>query len=202
MAVRHNSLASSVVSDFEQNLLPAAFSTSSGSDPSSSEQTASDQAKCLLDEANVNLGEALTSQELIMFVVLALDAISQAVNLHANLVDVAPEACAQIAQNSRAVAPRLSSAVAQALTENEVYCGLGAANGLVTMRDDVLRTDRALYVAVLSVDLRSFLYRSEIHRRGDPIMAAKRAEFADLARRAEAWAYSWPASGTPRSRQH
>jgi hypothetical protein len=161
-----------------------------------------EKAKSLIDEANANFKEALISVAPVYFVVLALDAISQAVNVHADLVGVAPEDCAQIAENSHAVAPRISAAVAQAIPENEVYVGLGAAKGLVTLRDDDLRTDRALYVAVLAVDLRSFLYRTEIHRRGDPIMEGKRAELADIARRAEVWAYSWPSLDTPRSRQH
>jgi hypothetical protein len=156
----------------------------------------------LIDEADASLKEAIASPAPVYFVVLALDAISHAVNLQPDLVDVAPEACARIAENSYAVAPRVSAAVAQAIPENEVNFGLGAAKGLVTLRDDELRIDRALYVAVLAVDLRSFLYRSEIHRRGDPIMQDKRAELADIARRAEPWAYSWPTIDTPRSRQH
>jgi hypothetical protein len=187
------SLPPSTVSDLEQIATPAAVDGSSA---------AADQAERLLKEANANLNEALTSTAPAYFAVLGLDAISQAAGLHANLIDAAPDASAQIAEISHAVAARVSAAVGDAIAENEIYFGMGAAKGLVTLRDDLLRADRALYVAVLSVDLRSFLYRSEIQRRGDPIMKGKRAEMADIARRAEAWAYSWPALDTPRSRQH
>lgn len=201
MAVRHRSHSPSAVSDIEQTVLPAAVDVSRGA-LGSLAQGVAEEAKRLLSEANANFSEALISPQPVYFAVLGLDAISQAVSAHANLIDAAPDAFAQITEIAHAVAARVSAAVGEALTENEIYSGMGAAKGLVTLRDDALRADRALYVAVLAVDLRSFLYRSEIQRRGDPIMQNRREEMADVARRAEAWAYSWPALDTPRSRQH
>ncbi len=201
MTKPQNSHSPSDVSDPEKIASPDAGGASCGSEPGPLAPISADQAKRLLEEANANFKEALTSIAPVYFAAEGLSALMQATSLQVNLVDLAPEACAQIAENSHAAAPRISAAVAQSIPENEVNLGLGAAMGLVTLRDDGLRTDRALYVAVLTVDLRGFLYRSEIQRRGDPIMKEKRDEFADIARRAEAWVHTWPAMDTPRS-QH
>lgn len=195
----HKSVSPSAISDIEKISPTAAVDGSRSGAPG---QVAQAEAKRLIDEANANFSEALTSSQPVYFAVLGLDAISQATGFHVNLIDAAPDVSAHLAEITHAVAARVSNAVGQALNENEIYSGMGAAKGLVTLRDDALRADRALYVAVLSADLRSFLYRSEIQRRGDPIMQGKRDEIADLARRAEAWVHTWPAFDTPRSRHN
>ncbi len=201
MTEPQNSHSPFVVSDPEQIATPDAVGASRGSKPGPLAPIPADQAKRLIEEASANFKKALTSTAPVYLVVLGLDAISLAVNHRANLIDIAPEACEQIAEITHTVAARVSAIVGQSIDENEIYSGLGAAKGLVTLRDDVLGTDRALYVAVLTVDLLSYLYRSTIQHRGDPIMKEKRAEMADIARRAEAWVHTWPAMDTPRS-QH
>ncbi|TCM54949.1 hypothetical protein C8J36_104141 [Rhizobium sp. PP-F2F-G48] len=152
-----------------------------------SEAARTQAAATLLVTAVENFDQALATTHPIYFAVLGLDAIAQAVAPCRDLVDVEPQAAARIAEQTHPVAARIAEAIATEVPADIVYAGFGAAKDLVTVRSDALRADRSLYVAMILGDLRSYLCRIEIRRRGDPLRHLAREQAAFEAFKAGIW---------------
>lgn len=76
------------------------------------------------------------------------------------------------------LAPAVAADVHPAISKDRVYFGLGAAAALFTNVVDPFWPDRLAHAGLLSAELRAFVCRGEIKRRGDPLMRAVLAQRA------------------------
>src|SRR5690606_11628625 len=77
-----------------------------------------------------------------------------------------------ISELLRAVAPLIADVAGRVIPPDRVYFACGSAVALLKNDDDGFHIDRALHVGLLVSELRAFLCRRELDRRGDPLTRA------------------------------
>jgi hypothetical protein len=105
-----------------------------------------------------------------------------------DLPAIAPDLAARAPAVILAAGVIVSAAVAAPITAEKIHFGLGSASALLTNGLDDFWPDRLAYAVMLAAELKVFLCRTELDRRGDPLWRAV------LARRA------WDASPMPAGR--
>ncbi|WHO77457.1 hypothetical protein [Rhizobium leguminosarum] len=130
----------------------------------------------LVEESIAHFRGALTAPEPVIPTAHALDTLMRASTAHADLASLAPDVAREAPGLILAIAPKVSEAVSGSIAADRVHFALGAASALLTVQPNAFHVDRLLYVGLLLADLRGFLCRSELNRRGDPLMRNIRAE--------------------------
>ena len=133
---------------------------------------AEQQAHALLLEALAYFREAVRLEDPICHVISGLDALMRASRLHPHLAVLAPEQAAEARELILDCAFALIGAVAGQVPEDRVMFALGAASSLAVSAPDEFHDDRLLYSALLVSELRQFVCRRELNRRGDPLARA------------------------------
>lgn len=124
--------------------------------------------------ATARLRGALTSGNPLPHVALLLETIARSVPTHGRpAVDVVEDVSGLL----HAITPLIAEVVGKSVPHDRVFFGIAAAVALLTVEDDGFHTDRTLYAALLLNDLRSFICRVEIARRGDPLLRAALARY-------------------------
>ncbi|MBY2969508.1 hypothetical protein [Rhizobium leguminosarum] len=132
----------------------------------------------LVEESMGHFRDAVTAAEPVIPMAHALDTLMRASTADADLASLAPDVAREAPGLISAIAPRVAEAVAASIAPDRVYFALGAASALLTVQPNAFHVDRLLYVGLLLANLRGFLCRSELDRRGDPLMKNIREEHA------------------------